>query len=581
MLMFAFFFPVMLGCLALVVDVGRIRVARIQTEVAADAASAAALQVLRAGGNRNDARDAAFIAANANRLQRVGSTSPPGGDFEVALQWGDWNWVTRTWNANPASRSGVTVQVSSAGSGIETLFAGIFNYFEKRGSTSENYSTVSTSQTMIAAIQPRDFVVVVDVSRPNEENLEDIRNGLLEFVNTVASLGVEGDPLTIIKYAWDADFHPMGGQLLGVPIADNYPEIVASLDNIRPCSIPMEAWDRFYRFMPQVTWLTGDNMPLGRDKEILVYDDVASYLTVSIAPFNSAVSGEDGGINQWKPTWNPAFQNDWTVSLLDLVLDPAWMDVDNLTDDEFFVSEADPMGATMYCQINELARQQFERFDLRMSDGLGDPKIMDAQVECRFPDVGGPSLEQHVLDRTGDDLHDLPEPTGGCFGFADLSYTSPDAGFAMAGTNPARAFRLAYDTFDALATTTAAVRREPTVVFLTGDGNYGDAGSPGVSCAPYMRQSVSEDFLWRDSCSTLARSNTIFELQLLAGRYQPNLYTFAIGEPGDWSDTFRNFQFGRGVGTLVDSSFGMQDFLVGIARDVRVELVDARSSGDN
>lgn len=234
--LFALSAVVLFGMASLAIDVGRLRVAMVQTEAAADAAALAAVAALRDGRGQADALAAAEFAANTNRPQRL---SGGGSGFNVELVYGDWDWDLGPlgWRGAGMSPSAVTVNVSPADP-IRMIFTPLLQLY-----TNQDLSEVGMRAGVQAAMHPRDLVIVVDVSRYNEDNLDDLRIALDAFVTRLESFDIPDDRVGFVIYAGDG----MVMQDLE-PLMDGSLDLRQAIDDLEPCAVRLDAWYHLYRF---------------------------------------------------------------------------------------------------------------------------------------------------------------------------------------------------------------------------------------------------------------------------------------------------------------------------------------------
>lgn len=153
----ALFLSTLLGFGALAIDVSYIRFAQAQTQDVADAAAAAALNILRRTGDQDQAEAAAQAVVSRNLVA--------GREAEIdSITFGDWDPDDGTFTAEDESPNGVSVQVSRAGSNaLDLMLAPVLGV-----------DNVDLQADATAAARDLDVIVVFDVtnswSRPNFYN---------------------------------------------------------------------------------------------------------------------------------------------------------------------------------------------------------------------------------------------------------------------------------------------------------------------------------------------------------------------------------------------------------------------------
>ncbi|MCB9680264.1 MAG: hypothetical protein H6733_02230 [Alphaproteobacteria bacterium] len=285
---------VMLSYLAFSIDGGRVKVATVQAENAAEAASLAALITMRDGGNRIQAEVAANAAANKVKLRRVGSShNADDDDFIVDLDWGHWNWdegrtsLDSRWEANNNFSQAVTANVTIAGGGLTNIFGPAIALVggganpSRRGEqrdTSNDFTAFSVTHGARAALRNRDIVVVVDVSRRDEINVDDLQAGLGTFFDELYDNRVPGDRIGMVAYAGEdflydlsnpgsltVPFDEMQATALGprarvatmveptgglFPVDEISDDLRATLTSVESCDISSDVFYDFARFRP-------------------------------------------------------------------------------------------------------------------------------------------------------------------------------------------------------------------------------------------------------------------------------------------------------------------------------------------
>lgn len=266
---------VLVAMLALSIDGGRLRAARVSVENAAEAAAIAALMEIRDGRDRARAFQTAQNAANF-----VGERAMAGGigpkQFDVDIRWGEWRWqnpVGSRWFNTPNGSQGVSITVTTSGGGIQTLFGPATQALNSGNTVNGGRVTVRAGAR--AALRDRDIVVLFDVSRLGTENyrIADVREALLDMLDVLDAQRVPGDRISLVAYAGDSWRYDLvsPADLIGFEtstgsvvdgLAAVEPPLDASLFNVRTtfpsiaqtvartqaCWMGPETYHRAYRF---------------------------------------------------------------------------------------------------------------------------------------------------------------------------------------------------------------------------------------------------------------------------------------------------------------------------------------------
>jgi hypothetical protein len=192
-IIFAFSLVIILGFGALAVDVAYVRLAQMQTQDIADAASQAALYRLRRTGDLDDARNAAQLIVENNY---VAGQSPTVED----VTFGVWDHIATppTFTATEDAPNAVRVTVARTGDNSVSLFlARLFGIDEA------DISRQATSATRALHV-----IVAMDVTGSwSQVNFRNARLASLAFLDVLESAYGEWDMLgmTIFsgRYAWE------------------------------------------------------------------------------------------------------------------------------------------------------------------------------------------------------------------------------------------------------------------------------------------------------------------------------------------------------------------------------------------
>lgn len=192
-ILFALALVIILGFGALAIDVAYVRLAQIQTQDIADAASQAALYRLRRTGSLDDARDAAEeIVANNTVAGEVPQLT--------ALTFGVWDHeaVPPTFTATEDRPNAVRVQVARRGDNAVQLFlARLFDFPEA------NITREATSATRALHV-----ILVMDITGSwSQRNFANARAASLAFLDVLQTSYGEYDMFGMAifsgRYAWE------------------------------------------------------------------------------------------------------------------------------------------------------------------------------------------------------------------------------------------------------------------------------------------------------------------------------------------------------------------------------------------
>lgn len=230
-LLFALSATVLMGFAAYSVDISRLRVARLQTQNAADAGALAALSVLRNGGSQSDATTAAQAVAELNLV--LGKD----GQFSVAVSVGDWDWDQDPTAAysDTSDINSVQVSVHQGGDGVVMIFAPIFG---------DGHSADTVSTTSWAAMRHRDIVVAVDTSYEFRASLPTIKDKVDDFVLQLDEFGQKKDQFGLVSYA-GMSLTELSLTAMSSTGVDASRDAIAALDT---CSVTQVEWLNWYRY---------------------------------------------------------------------------------------------------------------------------------------------------------------------------------------------------------------------------------------------------------------------------------------------------------------------------------------------
>jgi len=249
-ILFAFLLIVILGFGALAVDITFVRLAQMQAQDIADAASQAALFRLRRTGDLTDSRAAAQAVVNLNTV--VGGT-PTMDDLVFGL-W-DHTTVPGTFTPTEDRPNAVRVTVGrSGGNAVPYLLGRLF------GQTSADVSGVATSATRALHV-----ILVMDITgswhtwHNNQMDFNNARTAAVAFLDALESAYGDDDMfgMTILtgRYAWE--YTPMTyigdevasgtervkWQILNIASKGGYVKPYPTVCTLKPDS-PVGAWSQ-------------------------------------------------------------------------------------------------------------------------------------------------------------------------------------------------------------------------------------------------------------------------------------------------------------------------------------------------
>lgn len=538
MILFALLLPLMFGFLALAIDIGRIRVAAIQAEGAAEAAAMAALVEFREGGDIGDASSSASSAAAEARIQRAGGFSS-GNEFNVALSTGEWDWDGQEWTPDGSSVNGVTVNVTQRRP-LGLLFAPIFertSAFEREARTEEGEETSTEKVISVgvrASMRPRDIVLVVDVSREMLDHLDEVQDQLSTFVDNIAGFGVDLDRVAVVAYAGDAVLHS-DFQMVSTDTIS----IKSDVQSADLCNIDDESWYKFYRFYPTnldpeldgdapYNYFGVDGSPVWGGESYFAWDWVEDEETISEFIYTVEAAGDLEG----HPDWAPYTAGNWSVrEVLEEEQCHVW------TTSLIIFNACDPRRAPA-CEPYDMHP------DLFCHEGHyleGDPDRFD-----EYRQVAEVSCPLSAVMNWGADSFD--EDSDGIAGTEQ-----PDFAYSMAGSNPGAGLGLAASVLQAAQPS----RGEPTVVWIT-------AVPP--TCGPNI------DPILEDDCVEAFELEMVDAIDELAEMGANTHVVVISADPLDEA-YFENLVTGRGEFHMDDDAAALEDELEEVSRNIRLQVV--------
>lgn len=575
---------VMLSYLAFSIDGSRTKLALNQVENAAEAAALVAVATVRDGGTRSQAQARASAAANAIEVTGVKTkAASPGGDtFAVDVTWGRWDWNEglesrdSRWERAPG-RQAAEVSVRLTGGGMTTVFGPAIGLVGGRNNDkgygskpTGNFGSVEITVKSKAAMRHRDIVVAVDASRfvPNTM-IDDIRDGLVDFLDEIEDLGVPGDRVAFVTYAGDAHNYNLlaPGELTyssanvqnlnyGIGAVDqgttlftvdgNEALIGDVLERYSLCDVGPEAWYFAYRFLrPDV------------DRELVNGGAVGSYSQsdywVLDENQNPALTIQDFTDNT---------QNAGLLTMIQLLTPlPGITAGSNLDVVRTAYLNGGPYDDGLQCALWRASETLFALSDERreLSNLLGHRSPLPCHLgnwwegdPNRIAPVGRAARTVDCPAFAGSNLDGTPR------------YESPDGTFVMrldrsylqAGSNPGVALARAADIFQAQDSSA-----EPTVVLITPNP---------PRCGPNLEGDPLASGFCLDTFEDLVNAG-----QDALEDLEANTHVIALTQPGSAADAYLStLPTGRGYYIVSEASSNLGEILSDqIAHDIRVQVV--------
>jgi hypothetical protein len=212
----------MLGCVALVVDIGYLYHTRAQLQNAADAAALAGITEIREGGGPWAAEEEAATVAAQN--QGAGKSVKLDGAQDVAV--GTYDWQQRKFKPGAYGQGSPAVKVTArrtAGSPdgeVNLFFAPILGR-NKAGVAAE----------AVAALHPREVVICQDCTYSFLEEIEDAKVADFTLVATMNDQQISGDRVGLVR------FTEVAQRVRSLtPLPEGMPLITSAISGLYACS---------------------------------------------------------------------------------------------------------------------------------------------------------------------------------------------------------------------------------------------------------------------------------------------------------------------------------------------------------
>ncbi len=542
MIMFAFLLPILLAFMAFSIDIGRLRVAKVQVESSADGAALAALATVRDGGSRGDALAASGDLANLTRLTRFDGETAPAQLFNTELTWGDWDWETQTWTDDGGSTAGVTANLVQQGTGLSFLFAPIFQttkWFEggafDAGTSSPPKHKFAVGKR--AAMRPRDIVVVVDVSRGGlMDELPNVQDALGNFLDAIDDMQNPWDRVGVVVYAGAS---ARTSEIS--PLNTDFPAVRDALTDTEHCRVDKDAWYHFYRYYDFSVFDFEWGSPTWNYRFVdpTVSIDGDKGMNIPWASFEQIWFSAPFGATYWTAA-------NWNQTLTDVEECSAWVMSEFLFEafdprrQRRLLRESaglSPAAGAVTCDEGNYYESRGDRFDASGMFEL-DP------ADCGFGDI------EEYNDKDGLGVAQT-------YGEGEAGPLVGDRAYSYAGSNPAAGLSEAYFMLDEIPENF----RERTVVLVT---------SKGPNCGPLIETEGVIDSL----CEADWTDETYDALDLLDD-LGANVHVVALTTTGSDDDIFLSgLTAGRGKYLPTDNIGSLQDQLIEVARDVRLQVVE-------
>ncbi len=234
--------PVLVGMLALSIDLGLMTLAKQELQNTADAAALAAAGALREGLGRTAAREQAVGLAAANTVLGNPVTLDPYADID----FGTYDVATGQFVSGLPSNGLLVVSVTarrtedSPGGAIALCFSPIFGIETANVSAQAHAGLSATTQ----ARAPVELIVVQDGSYSFINEIDYAKDGDKALVGLIADVATDGDQIGVVSFVARA-WRERGLS----PLPDETPPINSAIDNLHYCEQQSWLWldpDNYY-----------------------------------------------------------------------------------------------------------------------------------------------------------------------------------------------------------------------------------------------------------------------------------------------------------------------------------------------
>ena len=291
------FMVVLTGMAALSVDLSYLYLANTELQIAADAASLAAMDAIRDGKSRPDARRVAVAVASQNQAAAESVELGP-----EDIVFGTYDFAEDRFERGGVFGNPTAVQViarrtrNSRGGPVDTIFAGVFGQAQS-----------DVSAAAIASAAERDLVFVQDTTFSFLEEIDQAKGAGITMVRAMAGQNLGGDRVGVIS------FNEASRRELGMTTVESeLPSIVDAIGDIQPCTdntLPncqgtdiaqgfnaATAMMRAHRsFAQKAIVLVSDGMPFPSDRRQPAIDAANAADRAGISIFTVTLTQESSG----------------------------------------------------------------------------------------------------------------------------------------------------------------------------------------------------------------------------------------------------------------------------------------------
>ncbi len=586
-ILFALTFTTMLAFLAFSIDGGRLKVAALHAENAAEAAALEAVAARRDGDSRSEAERRAGIAAS---MVNIMGKADKAATVELDIRWGEWDWEEPRVDAGDrwtdrASPQAITVNATVTGGGVTSIFGPAIGLASARGSqqaslagqggSKVDYSKFAVTLGARAAMRHRDMILAVDASRyTNMADVDDIRDGLVGFIDELDNLDIPGDRLAFMAYAgeaWNYDvFQPealeinaaanqfsalsadMGTAMF--PLSGNDATFRATAGRFELCDVGVDAWYFAYRHRDPVLdhELPGSGDPTSPpqwDYRIL------NHLGIGALPWQGPGAAANGGFYTYlreatKDSVSGAYTLPDTME--------AFAGQDDDDDDGMTFTLEQQCTLWLWTEVGfagrDLRRARAATFSVTSPLACHLGNWWEDSPDRYFDETMGRAIA--APDCSAFALGNIPgtlvpryaHPLGDAIAYQDRSYLA-------AGSNPGAVFSRAMETFAARTT-----YGHPTIILVSESAgrcgpNLETDGDAAEFCLAEIDNQVST---FGDALDAL-RTDT---------------HVVGITPAGSDADIYLgSLTMGRGLYRQVERANGLENVLREYAREVRVQVV--------
>ncbi len=181
----------LLGCVALVVDIGYLYLTRAQLQNAADAGALAAMAAIRDGNTKSEAQQEAVFVAESNDAAAARVKLSPDSD----VVFGSFDFAKKQFEPTgyfadvTAARVTARRTTGSPAGPVPLFFANVFGR-----------KTADVSANAVAAVGKREVVILQDCTRSFTEEIGDAKDADWALVQTMAEQNLAGDRVGLVTF---------------------------------------------------------------------------------------------------------------------------------------------------------------------------------------------------------------------------------------------------------------------------------------------------------------------------------------------------------------------------------------------